>query len=51
MSTLQDWTRKGGWRVLSSKRSVNQGDAQFPKASDRSKPSDYASRGFNDTVL
>lgn len=47
----QDWTRKGGWRVLSSRTATNQGEQQFPKTSDRSQPSDYASRGFNKSVL
>lgn len=47
----QDWTRKGGWRVLSSRTATNLGEQQFPKTSDRSQPSDYASRGFNKSVL
>lgn len=42
-----DWTRKGGWSVLQSKRAVSPGDPEFPRLSDRSKPSDYASKGFN----
>lgn len=48
---IQDWTRKGGWRVLSSRKSVNQNEVNFPVASDRSQPSDYASRGFKDQTI
>ncbi|XP_055851221.1 uncharacterized protein LOC129915625 [Episyrphus balteatus] len=46
-----DWTRKGGWRVIRSRNAINPGDTQFPKLSDRSKPEDYASRGFNKSAI
>ncbi|XP_055381986.1 uncharacterized protein LOC129612425 [Condylostylus longicornis] len=46
-----DWTRKGGWRVISSRRACNPGDPGFPKISERNKPSDYASRGFNNSPI
>lgn len=46
-----DWTRKGGWRVLESRRAVVEGDPGYPKVSDRCKPEDYSSRGFNDFKL
>lgn len=41
-----DWTRASGWRVYKSREAVFEGDPGFPKMSDRTKPSDYASRGF-----
>lgn len=46
-----DWTRKGGVRVLKSRTAVVEGDPTYPQLSDRSKPSDYASKGFNDVNL
>ncbi|CAO1359029.1 unnamed protein product [Diamesa tonsa] len=46
-----DWTRKGGWRVIKSRTAVVPGDEGFPKASDRSQPSDYAARGFKTAAI
>lgn len=46
-----DWTRKGGWRTKASRKAVLEGDPNYPQLSDRSKPSDYFSRGFNDNKL
>ncbi|XP_067625702.1 uncharacterized protein ND-B17 [Eurosta solidaginis] len=41
-----DWTRKGGWRVISSRVVCNPGDEGYPKLSERTQPSEYATRGF-----
>ncbi|CRL00455.1 CLUMA_CG013718, isoform A [Clunio marinus] len=46
-----DWTRKRGWRVISSRTACLPGDEGYPKLSDRSKPSDYAARGFKDSPI
>lgn len=46
-----DWTRKGGWKVIESRKAVVQGDPDYPKLSDRSQPHDYADRGFKNTNL
>lgn len=46
-----DWTKRGGWRVLQSRRAVVLGDEEFPKLSDRSKGADYASQGFKENKL
>ncbi|XP_044732795.1 uncharacterized protein LOC123295485 [Chrysoperla carnea] len=46
-----DWTRKGGWRVLKSRVAVNPGDEGYPKVSDRTKPSDYGTRGFEKATI
>ncbi|XP_055713546.1 uncharacterized protein LOC129807951 [Phlebotomus papatasi] len=46
-----DWTRKGGWRVIKSRRAVVPGEVNYPAVSDRSKPSDYAARGFNESPI
>uniref|UniRef100_A0A336K4K4 CSON000136 protein n=1 Tax=Culicoides sonorensis TaxID=179676 RepID=A0A336K4K4_CULSO len=41
-----DWTRKGGWRMISSRPLSTPGTEGWPKISERSKPQDYADRGF-----
>lgn len=46
-----DWTRKGGWRVIKSRTAVNPGDEGYPKVSDRTQGSDYASRGFKTSPI
>ncbi|XP_046979743.1 uncharacterized protein LOC124545011 [Schistocerca americana] len=46
-----DWTRKGGWRVLVSRKRVVPGDPEYPKLSDRQVPADYASRGFKNSPI
>ncbi|KAG8230577.1 hypothetical protein J437_LFUL004490 [Ladona fulva] len=46
-----DWTRRGGWRVIKSRSAVYPGDPGFPKLSDRSKPSDYADAGFKNSPI
>ncbi|KAH8273541.1 hypothetical protein KR018_000072 [Drosophila ironensis] len=46
-----DWTRKGGWRVIHSRKACVPGDEGYPKVSDRSAPSDYAARGFKESPL
>lgn len=48
---FKDWTRKKGWRVLHSRKVCVPGDEGYPKLSDRSKPSDYAARGFNEAEI
>jgi len=49
--SFQDWTRKGGWRVIHSRKACVPGDEGYPKVSDRSAPSDYAARGFKQSPL
>jgi NADH dehydrogenase (ubiquinone) 1 beta subcomplex subunit 6 len=46
-----DWTRKGGWRVISSRKAVVPGDAGYPRLSERSSPADYASHGFKESPI
>lgn len=46
-----DWTQRGGWRVLKSRKAVVIGDEEFPKLSDRTQGSDYASQGFKENTL
>lgn len=46
-----DWTRKGGWSAKVAKEAVELGDPQFPKVSEKTKPSDYATRGFDKNTL
>ncbi|KPJ16462.1 hypothetical protein RR48_05541 [Papilio machaon] len=46
-----DWTRKGGWRVLKTKPMVLPGQPGFPYKSDRHVPADYASRGFKSSPI
>lgn len=41
-----DWTRKGGWYIVRSRKVIVEGDPEYPKLSDKSKPSDYATRNF-----
>lgn len=48
---LQDWTKKSGWRVYHGRERVVPGDPGYPKLSDRTKFSDYASRGFNNSPI
>lgn len=48
---FQDWTKKGGWRVLKSKPLVLPGQEGFPYKSDRTQPSDYAERGFKKATI
>lgn len=46
-----DWTKKGGWRVLGSRPAIDKGDPLFPRASDRTKPEDYSARGFKSSPI
>ncbi|KAG5675622.1 hypothetical protein PVAND_005511 [Polypedilum vanderplanki] len=46
-----DWTRKGGWRVHESRTISLPGDSDFPRLSQRTKPSDYANRGFDNSPI
>ena len=48
---FQDWTRKGGWRLIKSRQAVYPGDEGFPQLPDRSVPSDYANRGFKKSPI
>ncbi|XP_050682055.1 NADH dehydrogenase [ubiquinone] 1 beta subcomplex subunit 6 [Leptidea sinapis] len=45
-----DWTKKGGWRVIKSKPMVLPGQDGFPFQS-QMKESDYAARGFKNSVF
>lgn len=47
----QDWTRKGGWRVIKSRTASYPGDPDYPRGSDRTKPADYAARGFKEAAI
>ncbi|XP_049883583.1 uncharacterized protein LOC126379035 [Pectinophora gossypiella] len=46
-----DWTRKGGWRVLRTKPMVLPGQPGFPYKSDRCYDSDYANRNFKNSPI
>lgn len=46
-----NWTSRSGWMTKTSRFAVDKGDPSFPKVSDRTKPSDYASKGFNKNTL
>lgn len=46
-----NWTHKSGWQMKQARLAVDLGDREFPKVSDRTKPSDYASKGFKDVHL
>ncbi|PSN32967.1 hypothetical protein C0J52_25132 [Blattella germanica] len=48
---LLDWTRKGGWRVISSRKPVLPGDPNYPQGSQRTHPRDYAERGFKESPI
>lgn len=48
---MQDWTTKSGWRVIHSRKRCVPGDADYPRASDRTKPADYATRGFQNAPI
>ncbi|XP_063548146.1 uncharacterized protein LOC134755595 [Cydia strobilella] len=46
-----DWTKKGGWRVLKTKPMVLPGQPGFPFKSERKVPADYADRGFKKATI
>ncbi|CAH2050741.1 unnamed protein product, partial [Iphiclides podalirius] len=46
-----DWTKKGGWRVIRTKPMVLPGQPGFPFKSERTQDSDYANRGFKSSPL
>ncbi|XP_053695695.1 uncharacterized protein LOC128743192 [Sabethes cyaneus] len=46
-----DWTRKGGWRVIHSRKAVVPGDEGYPNFPQRSGPDDYANRGFKKSPI
>ncbi|KAM3967823.1 NADH dehydrogenase (ubiquinone) B17 subunit [Aphomia sociella] len=46
-----DWTKKGGWKVLRTKPTVLPGQPGFPFKSERSKDSDYNDRNFKNSVI
>nr|XP_053637034.1 uncharacterized protein LOC128692074 [Cherax quadricarinatus] len=46
-----DWTRKGGWRVIHSREMVTPGDPRYPLVSDRKEGADYAARGFKSSPI
>ncbi|CAH1390314.1 unnamed protein product [Nezara viridula] len=45
-----DWTRKGGWRVVPNRPGVYPGDPEFPYCPKRS-PNEYANRGFDQSPI
>ncbi|KAL4716863.1 hypothetical protein ACJJTC_012674 [Scirpophaga incertulas] len=46
-----DWTKKGGWKVLKSKPMVLPGQPGFPFKSERSQDADYADRNFKNATI
>lgn len=46
-----DWTRKSGWRKKESRLAVDLGDKEFPKVSDHTQRSDYATKEFKKVNL
>ncbi|XP_063607510.1 uncharacterized protein LOC134782094 [Penaeus indicus] len=46
-----DWTRKGGWRVLEARQIITPSDPRYPVVSDRKEGSDYAARGFKSSPI
>ncbi|CAG9796407.1 unnamed protein product [Diatraea saccharalis] len=46
-----DWTKKGGWRVMTTKPMVLPGQPGFPFKSERCTDSDYAERGFKKATI
>ncbi|EDS39659.1 lethal 35Di [Culex quinquefasciatus] len=46
-----DWTRKGGWRVIHSRKAVFPGDPGYPKFDKRTEPAEYAARGFRQSPI
>ncbi|XP_046647070.1 uncharacterized protein LOC124337079 [Daphnia pulicaria] len=46
-----DWTRKKGFAIFGSRTAVYPGDPNFPKVSDKMKPSDYADYGFKNSPI
>lgn len=51
LRVFQDWTRKGGWKVMTSKKSVLPGEPGYPWVSDKVKPNDYAVNGFKSSPI
>nr|XP_014286369.1 uncharacterized protein LOC106687160 [Halyomorpha halys]XP_014286370.1 uncharacterized protein LOC106687160 [Halyomorpha halys]XP_014286371.1 uncharacterized protein LOC106687160 [Halyomorpha halys]XP_014286372.1 uncharacterized protein LOC106687160 [Halyomorpha halys] len=45
-----NWTRKGGWRAVASRRAIYPGDPEFPNCPERS-PNEYATRGFDQSPI
>ncbi|KAL1490838.1 hypothetical protein ABEB36_013463 [Hypothenemus hampei] len=46
-----EWDRKTGWTVKASRPACYPGDPEYPKVSDRTKPADYSSKGFDKVTL
>uniref|UniRef100_A0A069DWA7 Putative ubiquinone oxidoreductase ndufb6/b17 subunit n=1 Tax=Panstrongylus megistus TaxID=65343 RepID=A0A069DWA7_9HEMI len=46
-----DWTRKGGWRVITNRKACLPGDPNYPQAPSRSVGADYADRGFKNSPI
>lgn len=46
-----DWTHKGGWRVITSRKAVDKGHPEYPQVSNRKEPGDYAARGFQQSPI
>ncbi|XP_035908473.1 uncharacterized protein LOC118510584 [Anopheles stephensi] len=46
-----DWTRKGGWRVIHSREAVVPGDPGYPNFPKRDSAADYAARGFKQSPI
>jgi len=46
-----DWTRKGGWRIIESRRATTPGHPNYPSLSERTQFSDYADRGFKNSPI
>lgn len=50
-NSIQDWTKKGGWRVISSRETVTPGHPRWNISQERTKMSDYNDRGFKNAPI
>lgn len=48
---FQDWSKKGGWRVMKTKPTVLPGQPGFPFKSERTTAADYADRSFKNAPI
>jgi len=46
-----NWERKGGWRIITSRTSVYPGEEGYPKIPEKTKGSDYCDRDFSKSIF